>query len=46
MAHRGMLRLTLYNGSGQGRYYDKTARRRFWRRRVPLTQALGAPVAE
>jgi len=42
MADRGLLRLTIYDGSGAGCYYGKNARRRFWRRRMPLPQALGA----
>jgi len=41
MVDHGRLRLTLYDGSGQGRYYGKNARRRFWRRRLPLLQAFG-----
>jgi len=41
MADRGLLRLTIYDGSGAGCYYGKNARRRFWRRRMPLLQALG-----
>jgi hypothetical protein len=46
MADRRLLRLTLYEGRGRGRYYGKHARRRFWRRRVPLPQALAARRAE
>ena len=45
-ADRGLLSLEMYDGSGQGRHYGKNARRRFWRRRLPLTQALGTPGAE
>ena len=45
-ADRGLLRLTLYDGGGQGRYYGKNARRRFWRRRVALPQALDGSGAE
>ena len=46
MADRGRLRLTLYDGSGQGCYYGRNARRRFWRRRMPLPEALEASGAE
>ena len=46
MADRGLLRLTIYDGSGAGCYYGKNARRRFWRRRMPLPQALGAASPE
>mgnify|MGYP001038385277 CR=1 FL=1 len=40
LAGRGQLKLTLYDGSGEGRYYGGTARLRFWRRSVPLAQAM------
>jgi hypothetical protein len=40
LCDRGRLRLTLYDGSGHGRSYGPHARHRFWRRRVPLAQAL------
>jgi hypothetical protein len=29
--------LTLLNGSGRGWFYDRGARRRFWKRTAPLT---------
>lgn len=37
------LALTLYDGSGEGRLFDRAARRRFWRRRTPLAAALSLP---
>ena len=40
LAERGRLSLTLYDGSGEGRSYGGMARLRFWRRRVPLAQAM------
>jgi hypothetical protein len=42
LADHGQLSVTLYDGSGFGRHYGPRARRRFWRRRKPLAQALGA----
>jgi len=36
----GRLTLTLYDGQGYGRTYNRGARRRFWRRRVPLKRAM------
>ena len=40
LADHGRLELTLYDGSGEGRRYGSVDRRRFWRRRQPLAQAL------
>jgi hypothetical protein len=40
LAERGRLTLILYDGSGEGRSYDQTARRKFWRRSTPLGKAL------
>lgn len=34
------LALTLFDGSGQGRIYDRKSRRRFWRRNKPLNSSL------
>ena len=42
LADHGQLSVTLYDGSGCGRHYGPRARRRFWSRRIPLAQALGA----
>jgi len=44
LADAGAIELTLFDGSGEGRYYNRSARRRFWRRRIPLPSAL-APAA-
>jgi hypothetical protein len=41
-ADQGRIALTLYDGSGEGRLYDRSARRRFWRRKVPLAATLPA----
>jgi hypothetical protein len=41
-ADRGQLVLKIYEGKGQGRVYGPDARRRFWSRRKPLSQALNA----
>jgi len=46
LADHGRVRLTLYDGGGQGRYYGRNARRRFWRRRVALPQALAVDGVE
>ena len=35
--------VTLFDGSGEGRHYDRGARRRFWRRIAPITAALTTP---
>jgi len=35
--------LTLFDGSGQGQVYDRSARRRFWRRSQPLVSSLESP---
>lgn len=35
--------LTLFDGDGQGRVYDRKARRRFWRRTNPLPSFLSTP---
>ena len=40
LAGQGRIALTLYDGNGEGRYYDHRARRRFWRRREPLVSTL------
>lgn len=40
LADRGRLTLTLYDGGGEGRSYGAAARRRFWRRRKPLSRIL------
>jgi hypothetical protein len=40
LADHGRLELTLYDGAGEGRHYGSGNRRRFWRRRQPLSQAL------
>jgi hypothetical protein len=42
-ADQGRIALTLYDGSGEGRLYDRSARRRFWRRKIPLAATLPAP---
>jgi hypothetical protein len=34
------IELTLYDGSGSGRLYNRKARRRFWKRSVPLSSSL------
>lgn len=44
LADRGRLTLIIYDGSGEGRSYDRTARRRFWRRNSPLARVLPNPV--
>ena len=43
LADQGKITLTLFDGSGEGRLYDRSARRRFWRRKAPLTSTLPAP---
>jgi len=43
LTDQGKIALTLYDGGGEGRLYDRSARRRFWRRKVPLAAALPAP---
>ena len=43
LTDRGKITLTLYDGSGEGRFYDRSARRRFWRRKAPLTSTLPSP---
>jgi len=35
------LELTVYTGDGEGRCYDRSARRRFWRRSLPLSRIAG-----
>jgi hypothetical protein len=45
MADRKRLVVTIYEGGGHGRCYGPRARRRFWQRRIPLPQALGAAPA-
>jgi hypothetical protein len=35
--------VTLLDGSGRGRFFDRKARRRFWRRRASLTTMLSLP---
>jgi hypothetical protein len=40
LAGQGRIALTLYDGNGEGRFYDRRARRRFWRRRAPLVSTL------
>jgi hypothetical protein len=42
----GRYSLAVVDGSGEGRVYDAAARRRFWRRRKPLSRALPAATAE
>lgn len=34
------MELTVYTASGEGRCYDRSARRRFWRRSLPLSRVL------
>ena len=41
-ADRGLVDLKLYDGSGRGRAYQGSARRRFWRRIRPLSRVLPA----
>lgn len=38
LADQDRLVLNLYAGNGQGRLYDHRSRRRFWKRRVPLSR--------
>ncbi len=38
--------LTLFDGSGRGRLFDRSARRRFWRRRVPLGSVAAPPAGK
>jgi hypothetical protein len=40
LAGQGRIALTLFDGSGEGRFYDRRARHRFWRRRAPLASTL------
>jgi len=42
---RGTHSLTLLDGAGDGRVYDRAARRRFWRRRTPLVSKPARPAA-
>jgi hypothetical protein len=42
LADRGLVHLELYDGSGQGRAYQGSARRRFWRRNRPLWRVFPA----
>jgi hypothetical protein len=44
-ADLGQVSLTLYDGGGRGCRYGPRARRRFWRRRMPLAQVLPAEPA-
>jgi hypothetical protein len=39
----GKSALTLFDGSGAGWIYDRSAKRRFWRRRRPLPQSMITP---
>ncbi len=39
-ADLGEISLAFFDGSGEGRLYDRNARRRFWRRKAPLGVAL------
>lgn len=41
---RGTIVLSFFDGSGEGRLYDKRARHRFWRRKAPLSSTSSAPV--
>jgi hypothetical protein len=43
LADLGEVSVTLFDGSGDGRQYDRRARRRFWRRRTPLGAATPSP---
>ena len=43
LADRGQIALTLYDGIGEGRLYDRAARRRFWRRKAPLATSPDMP---
>ena len=43
LADQGQIALTLYDGIGEGRLYDRAARRRFWRRKAPLAATLTLP---
>jgi hypothetical protein len=45
-ADHGRLVVTLYSGSGEGRRYGVHARRRFWRRAVPLSRIFPARAGE
>lgn len=45
-ADDGRLVVTLYSGSGEGRRYGVHARRRFWRRAVPLSRIFPARAGE
>ena len=40
LADQGRIELPLYDGNGEGRFYDRRARHRFWRRRTPLVSTL------
>jgi hypothetical protein len=42
---RGTHSLTLLDGEGNGRVYDRGASRRFWRRRTPLVSKPARPAA-
>jgi hypothetical protein len=43
LADQDRIVLTLYDGSGEGRLYDRRARHRFWKRRASLTSTLPSP---
>lgn len=38
--------LTLYDGSGRGRLFNRRTRRRFWRRSVPLGAVMSSPAGK
>lgn len=42
LVDRKRFELTLYDGSGEGRRYNRGSRRRFWRRRLPLRASLAS----
>ena len=41
--HQGHGTLSVFDGSGDGRIYDRSASRRFWKRRSPLSRGLASP---
>ncbi len=43
MVRSGQATLAVYDGSGEGRIFDRRAQRRFWRRIKPLFRVLPAP---
>ncbi|MBT8047851.1 MAG: hypothetical protein HKN57_02455 [Xanthomonadales bacterium] len=43
LVDRNQAELILYDGSGYGKHYDRSARRRFWRRKQALNSVLSSP---